>query len=213
MDIKSATSIKGVASLFPEEIKKGSAIISSYEFKDSENPLFNLRSVRDGGMLFYMYDGVYCRLNIEGKGLVMSDTYMERMSNREFINKANGKVLIAGLGLGLVIYNIIDKDEVKEITVIENNQDVIDLVSDKFQNPKLTIICDDIYEWNHNKVKYDTIYFDIWSDVSEDNLADIRKLHNRYKFILNRDNPDCWMDSWMKKFLQNERRKNNRKYF
>ena len=47
--------------------------------------------------------------------------------------------------------------------------------------------------------------------LEEENLDDIRKLHNRWKY---RKNIGCWMDSWMAHFLRrrrdNERRRDSR---
>lgn len=213
LKIEDVTDIKGMADIFTKPVSKGIASITPYEFKESNDPIYNLRAIRDGGLLFKMYDGKYCRLVVDGK-LMMSDTNMERRSNNYFINRANGKVLIVGLGLGLIIRNIIDKSEVKEIIVIEKYQDVVDLVEPKFHNnPKLKIICADIFTWKPAKgEKFDTIYFDIWPDINTDNLNQIRVLHNKFKFNLNRSNGEAWMNSWMKEFLQQQKKQEARYY-
>jgi hypothetical protein len=132
---------------------------------------------------------------------------MERSSNREFVRNANGKVLIAGLGIGLIIHNILEKENVSHITVIEKHKDVIDLVSPYFKSKKITFICADILEWLPPVgEKFDIIYFDIWPTICGDNMKEISMLHNRFKNKLNRSNPDCWMDSWMKKRCQADNR-------
>jgi spermidine synthase len=199
--------IKGIVPYFPKAEKKGVAQISHIEFDQSKDMMFNLRAVRDGGAMFRMYDGKYVRLHINGQ-LMMSDTGMERISNKEFIEKAQGRVLIAGLGLGLIISNIIDNPYVQEVVVIEKYQDVIDLVSPKFTHPKLKVICADIDEWRPEKgEKFDTIYFDIWADISTENLDHIKKLHNRFKSFKQKDG---WMNSWMKEYLQKRKREENK---
>jgi hypothetical protein len=201
--------MEGVIDLFPETISQGIATISNFEFKNDENPLFNLRAVRDGGLMFYVSDGKYVRLHINGE-LVMSDTRLEKESNYYFTHVANGRILIAGLGIGLIIKNILKKDSVKEITIVEKYQDVIDLVSPKFTDTRIKYICDDIFKWRPQKgEKFDTIYFDIWSSISQDNLSDIKKLHNSFKFYLNRNNSNHYMNSWMKEFLYKQRREDN----
>jgi hypothetical protein len=188
----------------------GTATISAYEYKDKDNPLFNLRAIRDGGSMFMMDDGKYIRLAINNE-LVMSDTRMEKTSNSEFVRCANGNVLMVGLGIGLTLHNLEDKmnsDEIKKITVIEKNKDVINLISLYYPNPKIEIIHNDIYNWAPKKnEKFDTIYFDIWSDINVDNLKQIKILHNKFKNKLNRKNPKCWMNSWMKEYLQDQRRR------
>jgi len=202
--------MEGVIDLFPKTISKGVATISTFEFENAKNPLFNLRAIRDGGMMFYVRDGKYVRLYIN-RELVMSDTHPERISNSQFVTYANGKVLIAGLGIGLIIKNIINKECINEIIIIEKYQDVIDLVSPVFNNSKIKYICADIFDWKPTKNdKFDTIYFDIWSEINQDNLLEIRKLHNRFKFNLNRSNPYCYMNSWMKEYLQQRKRKENK---
>ncbi len=198
--------VKGVVGLFAEKEEKGIAEILRYEFKEEEN-------IWDGDYFMRMYDGHYCKL-IVGNNLVMSDTYMERDTNREFIKKANGRVLIAGLGLGMVLNNILDKKEVSEVLVIELYQDVIDLVSPKFKNKKLTIIQGDIFDWRPaKKEKFDTIYFDIWTGISTDNLEEIKDLHNKFKWFLNRENKNCYMNSWLKEFLQRRKRREKNQFF
>lgn len=199
--------VQGVQQLFPESREtKGVATISKFEFKHSENPLYNFRAVMNSGEMFRVHDGKYVRLHINGQ-LMMSDTGMERASNRAFIKNANGHVLIAGLGVGLIVYNILSKPSVTKITIVEKYQDVIDLVAPHFTDPRIEIVCADIMEHQFDKaVKFDTIYFDIWPTIDEDNLLQIRTLHNRYKGRLNRQNPNCWMDSWMKTKCQSLKR-------
>lgn len=199
--------VRGVESLYPKGEKKGVAQISHIEFDESKDYMFNLRAVRDGGYMFRMYNGKYVRLHINGE-LMMSDTGMERISNKGFINNAKGRVLIAGLGVGLIIANIIDNPEVTEIVVVEKYQDVIDLVLPKFKNKKLKVICADIDEWKPEKgEKFDTLYFDIWATISTDNLEHIAKLHNKFKFFKQKGG---WMDSWMKDYLKAKKRSEDR---
>jgi len=200
--------MKGVADIFTEPISKGVAHISIFDFNSKENMLYNLRAVRDGGDMFYIYDGRYIRLHVDGI-LMMSDTNLELSSNYGFVSKSNGDILIAGLGLGVIIRNILDKQNINSITVIEKYQDVIDLVAPKFNDNRIKYICDDIFTWRpHKGIKYDTIYFDIWPTINTDNLIEIKKLHNIFKYYVNRNNPNHYMNSWMKEFLQRMNRYN-----
>lgn len=201
--------VKGVQELFPEKEEKGIAKISPFEFKnEGMQTLTNLRLARDAEWWFQINEGKYVRLVVNGE-LMMSDTGMERYSNREFIKKANGKILIAGLGIGMVLKNILDKPEVTEVLVIEKYQDVIDLVKPKFNHPKLKVIQENIFNYK-TKEKFDVIYFDIWPSINTDNLEEIKILHNKFKYNLNRTNSNCFMDSWLKKYLQNIKRKESR---
>lgn len=202
--------IDSVVPLFAEKEEKGIATITRIEITKDECMFANLRLVRDGGRLFRLREGHYTRLHV-GRDLMMSDTPMERLSNKDFVRNANGKVLIAGLGIGMIIQAILSKENVTEIVVIEKYQDVIDLVEPKFKSDKLKVICADIDEWKPEKgVKFDVIYFDIWADISTDNLDHIKKLHNKFKNSVNRENPYCYMNSWMKEYLQSKKRKESR---
>ena len=200
--------IQGVIDLFPEPKEKGIAKISNFVFKASENQIYNMRNVRDGGWDFYVSDGHYVRLHV-GKELMMTDTPLERKSNRDFVQAANGRVLIAGLGIGMIIKNILDKPNVAEIVVIEKYQDVIDLVSPAFTDPRIRYVCADILDYLLPRTeKFDTIYFDIWPAICTDNLEEIYLLEKKFRRNMNKLNPNRWMGSWMKKYLQKEKRKN-----
>ena len=144
----------------------------------------------------YVKEGKYARLVIDGS-VVMSDTDMEKDTNWRAVRNAHGHVLIAGLGLGMIILPLLEKPEVKTITVIEKNPDVINLVYPYLKSDKLTVINADIFEWKPVKTaKYDSIYFDIWTFITTESLPDIKKLHNKFKNRLNREDVNCWMDSW-----------------
>lgn len=191
--------VKGVAEKFPEHAQKGCAEISRFTYKAKDNPLYELRMMsRDS--FFRVHDGDYVRLIVNGD-LMMSDTGMERYTNKLFINKAKGRILIAGLGIGMLLENILDIPEVVEVVVIEKYQDVIDLVAPAFTSPKLKIICADIFDYKMPKEeKFDCIYFDIWPYISCDNLVEMRKLHRKY--AVNKASSDSFMDSWMKDYLK-----------
>lgn len=207
--------VSGVFDKFDIELNaeksKGVAKISTFEFSSEQNPLYNMRVVMDGGWMFRMLDGKHIRLFVDGE-MMMSDTNMERISNEEFVRNANGRVFIAGLGIGMIIHNLkekIDSGEVTEVVVMEKYQDVIDLVSPYIEGLPVKYVCEDVLTYKPSKDDvFDTIYFDIWATIGEENLDEIKMLHNRWKNKKNKSNPRSWMDSWMKKYLQDQKRKN-----
>ncbi len=84
---------------------------------------------------------------INGK-LTMSLTPLELQSHINPIHWANGKVLIAGLGLGYYLNQIKDKPSVNSILVIEQNPDVIEAYFTQFpQHPKVEIREGDIFDF------------------------------------------------------------------
>lgn len=96
--------------------------------------------------------------------------------------------------MGMILHPILDKENVRTVTVIEKEPDVIALIQPSLPSPKLAIIQADIFLWKPPKgAKYDMIYFDIWPDMCADNMPEIAKLHQRFKFY---KAPGAFMDSW-----------------
>ncbi len=149
--------------------------------------------------------GTYLVMRINGS-VVMSDTWMERFTNQEIIEKATGDVLIAGLGIGLLLTLLEEKDEVTSITVLENNRTVIELVAPWFNNLIIDVIYADVFTWQPTQ-NFDTIYFDIWPDISGDYYEETKTLHKKYRPYLRRSNPDHFMASWMRNEFRKLRRK------
>lgn len=157
--------------------------------------------------------GRYAKLKV-CRSLVMSDTSMEKRSNCEFVYQARGNILVAGLGLGLILFAIVDKPEVLHVTVVEKFDDVIKLVGPSVQakfGSKLDIIHADIFEWKPAKGRiWDVIYFDIWTDICTDNLKEMTTLHRKFAKRLNRSVSNGWMDSWKRDELQRRKRREDR---
>jgi hypothetical protein len=165
-------------------------------------------------------DFPYIRLKKNGEGIMMSDTPMERNTNYNFIQKANGDVLIFGLGLGLVIIPLLKKENVKSILVVELYQDLIDLVEPILKKNdtenKLSIIQGDCFEFHKSipkEQKFDCIYGDIWIEICTDNYEEMKILTKNFKNKLNRSNPNCFIDHWMQGYLKKEIQKEKRESY
>jgi len=137
---------------------------------------------------------------------MFSDCGGERQSNREITREAHGKVLIAGLGLGMILTTIVPKPEVEKVVVVELSQDVIDLVEPHIRNylgefsSKLEIVHSDIFDYIPTE-KFNTIFFDIWGNYSGDTYEDTKKIHRKFSKHLDRtDSP--YMDSWMRWYMK-----------
>lgn len=184
--------IKSVVPHYPERIQEGEAVIKR-NYVDHKDEFYHNLGCDE--YFQKIKQGHYAVLFVNGE-LMMSDTPMERRTNEEFVNHANGRVMIAGLGLGMIVFPLLERE------------DVITLVSQKVSHPKVKIIQGDIFEVKLNKgEKFDTIYFDIWPSISSENLSEMTKLHHKFKNFLNRDNPRRWMSSWTHKYLQKKRRR------
>lgn len=200
--------LHGVEQNFSEEIcEKGIAKISRFHISEEAARKFNFRVLMGlGSSLELVQAGDFVKLCVDGE-LMMSDTRMERVTNKEFIENAHGEVMIAGLGIGLILDNLIplcQAGKVTKVVVYEKYQDVIDLVAHRYLDKMpLEVRREDIMTYKPSKEeKYDTLYFDIWPEIDEDNLADVKLLHNRWK---SHKKEGAWMGSWMADFLRKRR--------
>lgn len=169
--------------------------------------------VKNDDLLYAFRSGVdpdnYIRLMHDGK-LVMSDTDMEKRTNAEFCSKAHGDVLIGGLGIGLIVLAIQDKPEVNSITILECNQDVIDLVATQLPlNNKVKIVNADVFTWKPDKgIRYDTIYMDIWPLISKEIYQkEMRVLKKKFaRYLKSKDlNPNRFNKCWAEYYAKTER--------
>lgn len=196
--------------LIPEG-KKGVASIHHITISKAESDFTSIRAMMHGRDAF-VPEGRYTQLFV-GSTLMMSDTPMEKTSNHGVLRNAYGDVLIAGLGVGLILVPILRKADVKSVTVVEKYQDVVDIVEPALRANvpeaagKLKVVTADIFTWSPPKAdKWDTIYFDIWPDIVEDNLDEMAKLHRKY--AKRKVSKNSWMDSWKRDQLLSIRRRN-----
>ncbi len=91
------------------------------------------------------------------------------------IDKARGDVLTYGLGLGYYVYMVANKDEVRSITAVENDDEIIALfrqhILPQFSHPeKVIIVRDDAFHYAEKVMPnehYDLVFTDLWHDVSD----------------------------------------------
>src|SRR4051812_46073804 len=89
---------------------------------------------RRAGEVMGLEAGKYVRLiDVHNMDVVMSDTAMECYTNAGFCRRANGHVLVAGIGIGYIINEIQNRENIKSITVIEKYQSIIDMVAPQLQ--------------------------------------------------------------------------------
>lgn len=151
--------------------------------------------------------GKYIKLTHGGE-CVMSDTPMEKRTNTSFVINAHGNVLIGGLGIGLIILAIQDKEEVKQITVVEKNAEVIELVGKQLPlNSKVHIVHDDAFKYKP-LFNYNTIYMDIWNYINSDIYhKEMKPLISRYRRYLvpKSEDENRYIDCWCKWQAKNNR--------
>lgn len=97
-------------------------------------------------------------------------------SMEDYAKRSMGRILVAGLGLGLIVLKLMDNADVYSITIIERNKDVIDLILpilDKILETggvePIKIVNTDFFKFVE-KCKgdeYDRIIVDIWATKSK----------------------------------------------
>jgi Spermine/spermidine synthase domain len=87
-------------------------------------------------------------------------------SMQNYAKNSYGKVLVAGLGLGLVTGELLNNTDVNSVTVIELNKDVIGLISPLLPEAvdvHFEIKNEDFYKFiNETHEKFDRIIIDLW---------------------------------------------------
>jgi len=101
----------------------------------------------------------------KGGEVVMEDTPAELSRHLNFVLKAQGRVLVSGLGLGCVVRGLLCKEDVEKVVVVERDQAVLDLVASHMpQDGRLEIIQDCAIKYSTYRERYDFAWHDIWSD-------------------------------------------------
>lgn len=127
-------------------------------------------------------------------GVVMSDVPQEQWQFAEAIHKAKSPVLVGGLGLGYIATQLQLRG--LDVTVVEIDQDVIDLVSPHLSK-NIKIIKADLFKWIKNPDrKYAYYIFDTWNPTSESTFFyDVVPLRRACtKQGVNPKNIFCWAE-------------------
>ena len=195
-------------SIFPRMIEKipeshcGSAHIEHFTITKEQSTFCKFRAFINRRASECVSPGKYARLRIHG-GIMMTDTDMERATNLKLIEQARGHVLVGGLGLGMVAFALLAKrPKIHSLTVLEYNPDVMELVCRHLpKDPRLSVIDADVFTWKSRRLdpKFNTIYMDIWPNVSKGNHEAIERLYEHYQPMLS---PKGWMGDWQTEFLK-----------
>ena len=111
----------------------------------------------------------------------MSINPNEIKTMEKHIEHAKGNVLVLGLGMGYYPFMISNKEDVTSVTIIEKDQNIIDLFNEVIfhqfnHQEKIRIIKDDAFNYL-NKVKegqYDMVFADLWHSAEDGILPFLR---------------------------------------
>jgi hypothetical protein len=178
----------------------GDWVIKKFTVSETDSKLDMIMSHSQRYVPAGTYTGLY-----RGRTIIMSDTPDEICDHSAIILESRGKVLIVGLGLGVVLNSIAQKPETTSVTVIEKSEDVLNLVKSHYENKypgKIEFIHADIFDYKPKPTdKWDFVWFDIWDNLCVDNLKEMATLHRKY------GKKATWKASWGKEILQYEKRR------
>jgi hypothetical protein len=151
-------------------------------------------------------EGKYTGLYRKGQ-VIMSDVPDEIGDLKPLFDRAQGNVIIFGLGLGVAVQGAMMNENIDHVVVVEKSQDVISLVGDHWQEKyasKLAIVKGDAWDADfvhRYDLKFDYGWFDIWDDLVTDNLDEFQQLREVYAEHLGS------MGFWGEPFLRVMRRR------
>ena len=166
--------------------------------------LMNMNFCKPLGKYLFHYDPIgYFDTDVEVPALRenytvwMSPAVSEIESMKDGIKKGHGKCLTMGLGMGVLPYLWLLKDDVQSVTIIEINENVIELFSKyilpQFNTKKdVKIIHGNAFDYYNETFlkKFDYTYVDFW-ESNEDGLEFYTKLMEKN---INFPNIDYWIE-------------------
>ena len=133
----------------------------------------------------------------EGNDIWMSPTLAEQNTINPCIDKAFGNVLTFGLGIGYFPYMCSLKDNVKSITIVELNKNVIDMFKEcilpQFNTDiEINIIHGNMFDYFNEEFlnKFDYTFVDVWKN-NDDGLNILEKLFEQLNY---KGNIDYWIE-------------------
>jgi predicted membrane-bound spermidine synthase len=97
------------------------------------------------------------------------------------VARAEGHVLINGLGIGMVLGAVLKRPKVTAVTVVEIDPTIIAMVWPHYQDPRVTMVQDDAFTFKPPPgARYGAVWHDIWDFICLDNLPQMSKLKRRY---------------------------------
>ena len=102
--------------------------------------------------------------------IVMEDSDPELRQHLPVWMRAQGRVLVTGLGLGCVVRGLTAKEEVEKIDVIEIDRKIIEKIGPEFEaDARVRIIEGDALKHPIGNEKYEFAWHDLWIDeIHED---------------------------------------------
>lgn len=111
----------------------------------------------------------------------MSDIPCEINDHLPAIIRLRGRVLIHGLGIGMILKAAITNPRVKHVDVVEIDSDVIRLIGNSYRDPKVTLHLGNAYDVHFAPgERWNVVWHDIWDRITPANLSGMAHLMKRY---------------------------------
>ncbi len=136
----------------------------------------------------------------------MSDSIQERYMMRNAAEIVSGRVLVGGLGLGMFPQYALSR-KAEEIVVVEKNPTILEITGPIMEDfPSVEIVNGDIFEYLlETEETFDHAYYDIWENISTDNLPQMNWLRIHSQRVLNKGGRAlCWGHAWSLNRFQKE---------
>ena len=113
---------------------------------------------------------------------IMQDTEQEYGEHDWLVQRMSGDVLLGGLGIGMIHIPLLESDDVTSVTIVEKEQDVIDLVWEHCaKDERFNIVHADINTWTPPEgSSWDVAWFDTWLTHEEPMDDYITRMNDRY---------------------------------
>lgn len=122
--------------------------------------------------------------------IVMEDSRHELRKHMPIFERASGRILVTGLGLGCVVRGLLASDPVTKIDVVEIDKDIIRIIGAEFRDcPRVTI-----HHGDALKIKLPGRFDYGWHDLWTDGDVHLQRLHSKLflKFARQCD----WQGAW-----------------
>lgn len=111
--------------------------------------------------------------------LWMSNCSEEMSLIQRVIKTAKGNCFVGGLGLGLIVRELLKKKDVEHIDIVEINPEVIEKCSTRVKDERVMVWEGDAKKLFPNPL-YDWIYFDIWLNPEKKDIEECQKISIPY---------------------------------
>lgn len=106
----------------------------------------------------------------------MADSPVEIATQATGIRRLRGRVLIGGLGLGVMVKAALTRRDVTAVDVVELDPEIIRAIGPFYKDPRVRIINADFDEFRPTgRAWYDCVWCDIWRDVGLCNIVSMLK--------------------------------------